>query len=104
MGTVRRQRSLNPCCRLCRRGALRLQGLKPDSKVRRRRQLQAGRRKKLTPKKPEATAKAAPAPAKPKPKSAPAPAQAKAVPPPAPAPAPAQTKAVPPPQPQPVPA
>lgn len=62
----------------------------------------AGAPEKLTPKKPEATAKAAatpePAPAKPKPK--PAPAQAKAVPPPAPAPAPAQAKAVP----QPVPA
>jgi hypothetical protein len=64
----------------------------------------AGAPEKLTPKKPEATAKAAPAPAKPKPKPAPAPAQAKAVPPPAPAPAPAQAKAVPPPQPQPVPA
>src|SRR6476619_4911250 len=54
-----------------------------------------GAPEKLTPKKPEATAKAAPAPAKPKP------AQAKAVPPPAPAPAPvpAQAKAVPPPAP-----
>ena len=61
-----------------------------------------GAPEKLTPKKPEATAKAAPAPAKPKPK--PAPAEAKAVPPPAPAPAPAQAKAVPPPPPQPVPA
>lgn len=35
----------NPCCRLCHRGALRLQGLRPDSKVRRQRQLQAGHRK-----------------------------------------------------------
>ena len=57
----------------------------------------SGAPEKLTPKKPEATAKAAPAPAKPKP------AQAKAVPPPAPAPVPAQAKAVPPPQPAPAP-
>src|SRR6476469_8923862 len=57
-----------------------------------------GAPEKLTPKKPEATAKAAPAPAKPKP------AQAKAVPPPAPAPVPAQAKAVPPPAPVSVPA
>ena len=60
-----------------------------------------GAPEKLTPKKPEATAKAAPAPAKPKP--APAPAQAKAVPAPAPAPVPAQAKAVPLPQPAPAP-
>jgi outer membrane biosynthesis protein TonB len=77
----------------------------------------AGAPEKLTPKKPEATAKAAPAPAPAKPKPAPAPAQAKAAPPPAPAPVqakaapmpqpapvPAQAKAVPPPAPQPQPA
>src|SRR6476660_624231 len=57
----------------------------------------SGAPEKLTPKNPEATAKAAPAPAKPKS------AQAKAVPPPAPAPVPAQAKAVPPPQPAPAP-
>ena len=59
MGTVRRQRNLKPCCRLCRQGALRLQGLRPDSKVRRQRRLQAGAPENLKPKKPEATAKAA---------------------------------------------